>query len=146
MIMNTVHAKKNEVERRWLLVDAKGLVLGRVATEVASILRGKRKASYTPHIDTGDFVVVVNAGEVRLSGKKWSDKVYYDHSGWVGGLKERTAREVMAKHPTEMVRRAVKGMLPKGPLGYQMIRKLKVYAGAEHPHVAQKPEAIKIDA
>jgi len=144
--MNTVYAKKNEIERRWLLVDAKDLVLGRVASEVASILRGKRKPSFTPNTDTGDFVVVVNAGAVRLTGKKWSDKMYYDHSGWVGGLRERTATEVLAKHPTDLVRRAVRGMLPKGPLGYAMIRKLKVYAGAEHPHVAQKPEAIKIDA
>ncbi|HOX46708.1 MAG TPA: 50S ribosomal protein L13 [Myxococcota bacterium] len=142
--MNTVHAKKNEIERRWLLIDAKDLVLGRVASEVASILRGKRKPSFTPHVDTGDFVVVVNAGAVRLTGKKWSEKMYYDHSGWVGGLRERTATEVLAKHPIDLVRRAVRGMLPKGPLGFAMIRKLKVYAGAEHPHVAQKPEAIKI--
>jgi len=144
--MYTVHAKKNEVERRWLLIDAKGLVLGRVASEAASILRGKRKPTYTPHVDTGDFVVVVNAGEVRLTGKKWSEKMYYDHSGWVGGLRERTAAEVVARHPTDLVRRAIRGMLPKGPLGFQMIRKLKVYPGAEHPHVAQKPEPIKIDA
>jgi large subunit ribosomal protein L13 len=143
---NTVHIKKNETERRWLLVDAKDMVLGRVASEIASILRGKRKPTYTPHIDTGDFVVVVNAGAVRLTGKKWSDKMYYDHSGWVGGLRELTATELMARHPIDLVRRAVRGMLPKGPLGYAMIRKLKVYAGAEHPHVAQKPEAIKIDA
>jgi large subunit ribosomal protein L13 len=144
--MKTVHAKKQGLERRWLLVDAKDLVLGRVASEVAAILRGKRKPSFTPNVDAGDFVVVVNAGAVRLTGKKWTDKIYRDHSGWVGGLKERSAAVVRERHPTEMVRRAVRGMLPKGPLGYEMIRKLKVYAGPEHPHVAQKPEPIQVEA
>lgn len=143
--MTTVHAKKGQVEHRWLLVDANGLVLGRMASEVASLLRGKRNPNFTPHVDTGDFVVVVNAEKVRLTGKKWQKKMYYNHSGYLGGLHEQTAEAMRAKRPTEIIRRAVKGMLPKGPLGYEMIRKLKIYAGPDHPHEAQQPEKIEIE-
>ncbi len=142
--MKTELAKKGKVERRWLLVDLQDQVLGRAASEVACILRGKRKPSYTPHVDAGDFVVVVNAEKVRLTGSKWQDKMYYDYSGYPGGLKERTAAEVHATHPTELFKRAVRGMLPKGPLGYQMITKLKIYSGAEHPHQAQNPVKIEV--
>ena len=143
--MTTVHAKKGQVTHRWLLVDAQGLVLGRMASEVASLLRGKRNPNFTPHVDTGDFVVVVNAEKVRLTGKKWQKKMYYNHSGYLGGLHEQTAEAMRAKRPTEIIRRAVKGMLPKGPLGYEMIRKLKIYAGPDHPHEAQQPEKIEIE-
>ena len=143
--MTTVHAKKGQVEHRWLLVDANGLVLGRMASEVASLLRGKRNPNFTPHVDTGDFVVVVNAEKVRLTGKKWQKKMYYNYSGYFGGLHEQTAEAMRAKRPTEIIRRAVKGMLPKGPLGYEMIRKLKIYAGPDHPHEAQQPEKIEIE-
>jgi large subunit ribosomal protein L13 len=142
--MKTVHANESTVQRRWLLIDADGLVLGRMATELACILRGKRKTSYTPHFDAGDFVVVVNAEKVKLTGNKWTDKMYYDHSGYPGGLKEHSAAVMRERHPTEIIRRAVKGMLPKGPLGYSMIRKLKIYAGPEHPHQAQQPETIAL--
>jgi len=141
--MKTEHAKKGQVERRWLLVDASDQVLGRVATQVATILRGKHTPRYTPHVDTGDFVVVINAEKIRLTGRKWDQKKYYSYSGWPGGLKERTAREMREKKPTEIIRHAVRGMLPKGPLGYAMIRKLKVYAGPEHPHAAQQPQPLQ---
>ena len=141
--MKTEHAKKGQVERRWLLVDASDQVLGRVATQVATILRGKHTPRYTPHVDTGDFVVVINAEKIRLTGRKWDQKKYYSYSGWPGGLKERTAREMREKKPTEIIRHAVRGMLPKGPLGYAMIRKLKVYAGPEHPHAAQQPRPLQ---
>ncbi len=140
----TVHAKTSDVQRRWLLVDAQDLVLGRMASEVASILRGKKKASFTPHVDTGDFVVVVNAEKVKLTGKKWSDKMYYNHSGYPGGLRVRSAEVMRERYPTLIIRRAVKGMLPKGPLGNAMIRKLKIYAGPDHPHQAQMPEKFDI--
>jgi large subunit ribosomal protein L13 len=143
--MKTVHAKKGKVEQRWYLVDAEDLVLGRMASQVASVLRGKNKAIFTPHVDTGDFVVVVNAEKIRLTGKKWETKKYYDHSGYVGGLRERTAETMRSTQPTEIIRRAVKGMLPKGPLGYALIRKLKIYAGPDHPHAAQKPQKIEIE-
>jgi large subunit ribosomal protein L13 len=143
--MTTVHAKKGAVKQRWLLIDAEGLVLGRMASEVASLLRGKRNPNFTPHVDTGDFVVVVNAEKVKLTGKKWEKKMYYDHSGYPGGLNARNAETMRAKRPTEIIRRAVKGMLPKGPLGYEMIRKLKIYAGPDHPHEAQQPEKIEIE-
>ena len=140
----TVHANKDTVQRSWWLVDAEDVVLGRMASHVASILRGKTKASYTPHVDTGDFVVVVNAEKVKLTGKKWTDKMYYDYSGYPGGLRERTAEVLRERKPTEIILRAVKGMLPKGTLGYAMIRKLKIYAGPEHPHQAQKPEKLEL--
>ena len=142
--MKTTHAKKHEVERRWHLVDADDRVLGRLATRVATILRGKHTPAYTPHVDTGDFVVVVNAEKVKLTGNKWADKNYYDHSGYPGGLKTRTAEVMRERHPDQIILRAVRGMLPKGALGNTMLRKWKIYAGSEHPHVAQKPEPLEI--
>ncbi|MBN2495343.1 MAG: 50S ribosomal protein L13 [Deltaproteobacteria bacterium] len=142
--MKTIHANKKTVKRRWLLVDASDKPLGRMASEVALILRGKRKPDYTPHVDTGDFVIVVNASEVKLTGKKWEQKNYYDYSGYPGGLRVRSATVMRERKPTEIVRRAVRGMLPKGTLGNQMIRKLKIYAAAEHPHQAQKPEKLEL--
>jgi large subunit ribosomal protein L13 len=142
--MKTYQAKKEELEQKWYLVDADGKVLGRLATELANILRGKNKPTYTPHLDTGDFVVVVNAGKLILTGKKMKDKIYYHHTGYPGGIKEIAAEKLLAKKPTEMIRMAVKGMLPKTSLGRQMFRKLKVYAGPNHPHEAQKPITINI--
>jgi large subunit ribosomal protein L13 len=142
--MKTYQAKKEEVQHQWYLVDAEGKVLGRLATELAKILRGKNKPIYTPHVDTGDFVIVVNAGKVVLTGKKMKDKIYYHHTGHPGGIKEMTAEKLLAKKPTEMIRIAVKGMLPKTSLGRQMIRKLKVYAGAKHPHEAQNPVPLQL--
>jgi large subunit ribosomal protein L13 len=140
----TVHAKKTDVQRAWLLVDAEDKVLGRMCTEVACILRGKRKTSYTPHVDTGDYVVVVNAEKIKLTGKKWTDKMYYHHTGYPGGIRSKSAEVMRERHPTDIIRLAVKGMLPKGTLGYEMIRKLKIYAGPEHPHQAQQPEKIEL--
>ena len=138
--MKTYFAKKEErIEKKWVLVDAEGKVLGRMATEIADILRGKNKPVYTPHVDTGDFVVVVNAEKVQLTGKKWDQKVYYRHSGYIGGLKAQSAKEVLEKKPEALIRHAVKGMLPKNRLGRKMINKLKVYRGSEHPHEAQLP-------
>jgi len=142
--MKTYQAKKEEVEHQWYLVDAEGKVLGRLATELAKILRGKNKPIYTPHVDTGDFVIVVNAGKVALTGKKMKDKTYYRHTGYPGGIREMSAEKLLAKKPTEMIRIAVKGMLPKTSLGRQMIQKLKIYAGAKHPHEAQKPVPLEI--
>lgn len=142
--MKTYQAKKEEVEHQWYLVDAQGKVLGRLATELAKILRGKNKPIYTPHVDTGDFVIVVNAGKVALTGKKMKDKIYYHHTGYPGGIKEMSAEKLLAKKPTEMIRIAVKGMLPKNSLGRQMIQKLKIYAGAKHPHEAQKPVPLQL--
>ncbi|MDI6764120.1 MAG: 50S ribosomal protein L13 [Thermodesulfobacteriota bacterium] len=142
--MKTYQAKKEEVEHQWYLVDAEGKVLGRLATELAKILRGKNKPIYTPHVDTGDFVIVVNAGKVALTGKKMKDKIYYHHTGYPGGIREMTAEKLLAKKPTEMIRIAVKGMLPKNSLGRQMIQKLKIYAGAKHPHEAQKPVPLQL--
>jgi large subunit ribosomal protein L13 len=142
--MKTYQAKKEEVEHQWYLVDAQGKVLGRLATELAKILRGKNKPIYTPHVDTGDFVIVVNAGKVALTGKKMKDKIYYHHTGYPGGIKEMSAEKLLAKKPTEMIRIAVKGMLPKNSLGRQMFQKLKVYAGAKHPHEAQKPVPLQL--
>ena len=142
--MKTYQAKKEEVEHQWHLVDAEGKVLGRLATELAKILRGKNKPIYTPHVDTGDFVIVVNAGKVALTGKKMKDKIYYHHTGYPGGIREMSAEKLLAKKPTEMIRIAVKGMLPKNSLGRQMIQKLKIYAGAKHPHEAQKPVPLEI--
>jgi len=142
--MKTYQAKKEEVEHQWYLVDAEGKVLGRLATELAKILRGKNKPIYTPHVDTGDFVIVVNAGKVALTGKKMKDKIYYHHTGYPGGIREMSAEKLLAKKPTEMIRIAVKGMLPKNSLGRQMIQKLKIYAGAKHPHEAQKPVSLQL--
>ena len=140
---NTFMQKKETVERNWYVIDAEGVSLGRLATRVADVLRGKHKPTYTPHIDCGDFVIVINASKVNLTGNKLDDKMYYNHSGHTGGLRERTAREMKEKYPEEMIERAIKGMLPKGRLGRQMYRKLFVYAGSEHPHMAQKP--VKMD-
>ena len=130
------------IDRKWYVVDAEGKTLGRLASEVAKVLRGKNKAIFTPHIDTGDYVIVVNADKVKVTGKKLDQKIYYHHSDYVGGMKETTLREMLAKKPEKVVELAVKGMLPKGPLGREMITKLHVYAGAEHDHAAQKPEVL----
>lgn len=143
--MKTYHAKPGEVEREWLLVDATDMVLGRLASEVAQILKGKRKPTYTPHVDTGDFVVVINADKVRLTGNKENQKNYYSHTGFPGGLKEVAYATMMAKHPTRIIEKAVRGMLPKNTLGRAMGKKLKVYAGPEHPHQAQAPRLIELE-
>ena len=142
--MNTYSARKEGVDRRWVVIDARDQVLGRLATRVAHILRGKNKAVFTNHVDTGDFVVIVNAGKVRLTGNKLDQKVYYRHSGFPGGIKGMTAREMLVRKPEEVIKTAVKGMLPKNRLGARMIRKLKVYAGPDHPHEAQQPEKLDI--
>ncbi|NIQ38941.1 MAG: 50S ribosomal protein L13 [Proteobacteria bacterium] len=142
--MKTYSAKKEEIERDWYLVDAEGKVLGRLATQLAKILRGKTKTIYTPHVDTGDFVVVVNADKIRLTAKKMEKKVYHWHTGYPGGLKSINARELLAKRPEMVLKKAVKGMLPKNPLGRKMFRKLKVYAGPDHPHQAQQPQPLEI--
>ncbi len=142
--MKTFQAKKETVDHRWYLVNAEGKVLGRMAAELAKVLRGKNKPIYTPHVDTGDFVVVVNANKVSLTGKKMSDKIYYHHSGHPGGLKAISAEKLLAKKPTELIRLAVKGMLPKNSLGRQMLRKLKIYAGPNHRHDAQGPVPLEI--
>lgn len=141
---NTYMQKKEEVVRNWYVIDAEGVNLGRLATKVAHILRGKHKATFTPHIDCGDNVIIINASKVNLTGNKLDAKVYYNHSGYPGGLRERTARVMKEKYPVEMVERAVKGMLPKGRLGRQMYRKLFVYAGSDHPHMAQKPTTMEV--
>jgi len=141
--MRTQFAKKNEVERKWYLFDARDRVLGRLATRIATYLRGKNKPLFTPNVDTGDFVVVVNAGKVKLTGKKLDDKIYYHHTGYIGGIKAITAKERMDKDPEGMIVDAVWGMLPKSRLGRAMLKKLKVYRGSEHPHSAQKPEIIQ---
>ena len=140
--MNTFMASPATIDRKWYVVDAEGMTLGRLASEVAKVLRGKNKPIFTPHMDTGDYVIVVNAEKVKVTGKKLDQKVYYHHSGYVGGLKEVTLKEKMAKKPEQVIELAVKGMLPKGPLGRQMYKKLFVYAGPEHKHAAQKPEAL----
>ncbi len=140
--MKTWNAKAEDVERRWYVVDAEGEILGRLATRIADTLRGKRKPEYTPHVDTGDFVVVVNAEKIAVTGTKLDDKRYYRHSGYPGGLRSRTLREQLDRRPTEVVRTAVKGMLPRNRLARRQITKLKVYAGPEHPHAAQKPEPL----
>lgn len=136
-------ANPAKIERKWYVVDAEGQTLGRLASEVAKVLRGKNKPVFTPHIDTGDYVIVINAEKITVTGKKLDQKIYYNHSEYVGGMKETTLREMMAKKPEKVIELAVKGMLPKGPLGRSMITKLHVYAGAEHPHAAQKPEELK---
>ncbi|MBM7717110.1 50S ribosomal protein L13 [Siminovitchia sp. FSL H7-0308] len=140
----TYMAKAGEIDRKWYVVDAEGKTLGRLASEVASILRGKHKPTYTPHIDTGDHVIIVNAEKIELTGNKWSDKIYYRHTGFLGGIKQRTAQEMKEKQPQKMLELAIKGMLPKGPLGRQMYRKLHVYAGPEHPHHAQQPQTYEL--
>lgn len=142
--MKSYMASPSDVERKWYIVDAEGKTLGRMASEIASVLRGKKKPIYTPHIDTGDYVIVVNAEKVTTTGKKLNQKIYYHHSDYVGGMKETTLKEMMNKKPEYVITHAVKGMLPKGPLGRQMLKKLFVYAGPEHKHAAQKPEALEI--
>jgi large subunit ribosomal protein L13 len=140
--MKTWNAKTHEVERRWYVVDAEGQTLGRLATRIADTLRGKRKPEYTPHVDTGDFVVVVNADKITVTGKKLEQKIYYRHSGYPGGLRERTLAQELERRPTEVLRKAVKGMLPRNRLARQQITKLKIYAGPEHPHQPQNPEPL----
>lgn len=140
--MKTFMASPSTIDRKWYVVDAADMTLGRLASEVAKILRGKNKAIFTPHMDTGDYVIVVNAEKIKVSGKKLDQKVYYHHSGYVGGMKETTLREKLEKKPEQVIELAVKGMLPKGPLGRQMYTKLHVYAGPEHAHAAQKPEVL----
>ncbi len=143
--MKTYYAKPGEVEREWLLIDAEDQVLGRLATQVAAILRGKTKPQYTPHVDTGDFVIVINAEKIKVTGNKTTDKEYYRHTGHPGGLKKETFQEAIAKHPERVIEKAVFGMLPKNSLGRAMGKKLKVYAGPEHPHAAQKPRKIELE-
>ena len=138
----TYIANPSTVEHQWHVIDVSGQTLGRAATRIASVLRGKHKTTFTPHVDTGDFVVVINAHKVQLTGKKWDIKLYRDHSLFPGGLTTRTASQMLAHKPTELVRRAVRGMLPKGPLGRRIVKKLKIYASAEHPHAAQKPTPL----
>ena len=142
--MKSFMASPSNIERKWYVVDATGHTLGRLSSEIASILRGKNKPTFTPHIDTGDYVVVVNADQIKVTGKKMAQKIYYHHSDYVGGMKEQTLAEKLAKKPEDVIYLAVKGMLPKGPLGRQMIKKLHVYAGPEHKQQAQKPEALEI--
>jgi large subunit ribosomal protein L13 len=143
--MKTWNAKPGEVEQRWYVVDADGATLGRLASQIAETLRGKRKPQYTPHVDTGDFVVVVNAEKIAVTGKKLDEKLYYRHSGYPGGLRSRPLREELNRRPTEVLRKAVKGMLPRNRLGRAQIRKLKVYAGPEHPHAAQAPAPLEVE-
>ena len=140
--MKTYVPSASSIERKWYVVDATGMTLGRLASEVAAILRGKNKAIFTPHIDTGDYVIVVNADKIKVTGKKLDQKIYYQHSAYVGGMKTTTLKEMLAKKPERVIELAVKGMLPKGPLGRQMYKKLFVYAGPDHKHAAQKPEVI----
>ncbi|WP_108671986.1 MULTISPECIES: 50S ribosomal protein L13 [Peribacillus] len=140
----TFMAKANEIDRKWYVIDAKGQTLGRLASEVASILRGKNKPTFTPHVDTGDHVIIINASEIHLTGKKLSDKIYYRHTNFPGGLKQRTALEMRTNYPTKMLELAIKGMLPKNSLGRQMFKKLHVYAGPEHKQQAQQPEVYEL--
>ncbi len=141
--MKTQFAKKGDIDRKWYVVDAKDAVLGRLAAKVATCLRGKNKPVFTPNVDTGDFVIVINADKVRLTGKKLTDKVYYHHSGYIGGIKSKTAKDMLEQTPEKIVEKAVWGMLPKNRLGRTMIKKLKVYKGTEHPHKAQSPEIMQ---
>jgi large subunit ribosomal protein L13 len=145
LTMKTYNAKPGEIARDWYVVDAEGKTLGRLATAIADTLRGKTKPQYTPHVDTGDFVVVVNAEKIAVTGKKLDEKIYYRHSGYPGGLKERTLREQLERRPTEVLRKAVKGMLPRNRLARQQINKLKIYAGPEHPHEAQAPKPLRLE-
>ena len=140
--MKTFMANPDKLEKKWYVVDAEGQTLGRMCSEIAKVLRGKNKPEYTPFVDTGDYVIVVNADKIKVSGKKMDQKIYYRHSDYVGGMKSATLKEMLERRPEKVVELAVKGMLPKGPLGRQMLRKLHVYTGAEHPHTAQQPEAL----
>ena len=142
--MKTYHTPVKEIERKWFIVDAENKVLGRLASEIAIRLRGKHKPNFSTHMDVGDFIVVVNAEKVKLTGKKLDDKIYYRHSCWIGGLKERTAKEMLEKKPTELLKSAVKGMLTKNSLGRKQLKKLKIYTGGEHPHAAQQPEMLEV--
>jgi large subunit ribosomal protein L13 len=143
--MKTYNAKPGEIERTWYVVDAEGQTLGRLATQIADTLRGKRKPQYTPHVDTGDFVVVVNAEKIRVTGKKLDEKLYYRHSGYPGGLRSRPLRDELERRPTEVLRKAVKGMLPRNRLGRAQLTKLKIYAGPEHPHDSQAPKPLPLE-
>lgn len=143
--MKTYVANPNDRERDWVLIDATGQTLGRLSTQIAEILRGKRKPGYTPHVDTGDFVVVINAEKISVTGNKRAEKLYYRHSGFPGGLKSRTLDEMLERRPEEVIRKAVKGMLPRNRLGRAQLTKLKVYAGPDHPHAAQKPEPMELE-
>lgn len=145
VVQRTYSAKPTEVQRKWYVVDAEGKTLGRLATTVAATLRGKHKPTYTPHIDTGDFVVVVNAEKIKVTGNKETQKVYYRHSNYPGGLKSETLKDLRGRHPDRIIENAVKGMLPRTALGKQQLTKLKIYAGAEHPHTAQNPVALELD-
>ena len=142
--MKSYMASTANVERKWYVVDAADQTLGRLSSEIAKVLRGKNKPTYTPHIDTGDYVIVINADKIKVTGKKMDQKIYYHHSDYVGGMKETTLKEMLAKKPENVITLAVKGMLPKGPLGRNMLKKLHVYAGPEHNHAAQKPEVLEI--
>jgi large subunit ribosomal protein L13 len=142
--IKTFNAKKEEIDRKWVLIDAKGKILGRLSTEIAKILRGKNKPIFTPHVDCGDFVIVINARDIKVTGNKLNDKMYYRHSGYVGNLKSTNMKDMMAKSPAFIIRNSVKGMLPHNILGSHMIKKLKIYAGDKHPHEAQKPEKLEI--
>jgi len=142
--MKTLSAKPESVKRDWYVVDATGKTLGRLSSEIASRLRGKHKPEYTPHVDTGDYIVVVNAEQIAVTGKKMSDKIYHRHTGYIGGLKSISLDKLIVKAPEQVIEMAVKGMLPKGPLGREMFKKLKVYAGEAHPHTAQQPQALEI--
>lgn len=143
--MKTFSAKSHEVKRDWFIVDATDKVLGRLAAKIACRLRGKHKAIYTPHVDTGDFIVVINAEKIRVTGNKETDKIYYRHSGYPGGIKGESVAKLRARRPTQLLEKAIKGMLPHGPLGRDMVSKLKVYAGTEHPHGAQQPKPLEIE-
>lgn len=142
--MKTHLTPVKEIERKWLIVDAQDKVLGRLASEVARRLRGKHKPNYSTFLDVGDFVIIINADKVRMTGRKWDDKVYYHHTGYMGGIKSQTAKELLAKKPEDLLRKAVRGMLPKNTLGRNQLKKLKVYAGAEHPHTAQQPQVLEL--
>lgn len=142
--MKTYLAPVNEIEKKWYVVDAENKVLGRLASEIASRLRGKHKPTFSPFMDNGDFIIVTNADKIQLTGNKLDDKKYYHHTGYMGGIKEASAKELLAKHPTELITKAVKGMLPKNKMGRAQLKKLKVYAGAKHPHSAQQPEVLDI--
>ncbi len=144
--MKTFSAKEKDIKRKWLVIDASGKTLGRLASEVARRLRGKHKPEYTPHVDTGDYIIVINADKVKVTGKKADDKHYYHHTGYPGGIKSNTFNELISKKPIRVIELAVKGMLPKNPLGRAMIKKLKVYPGGEHPHAAQQPETLELSA
>ncbi|PJD92549.1 MAG: 50S ribosomal protein L13 [Legionella sp.] len=143
--MKTFSAKAHEVKRDWYIIDASNKILGRLASEIAQRLRGKHKAEYTPHVDTGDYIVVTNVESIKVTGRKFKDKLYYNHSGFPGGIKEISFEKLQAKHPARILERAVKGMLPKNPLGRDMYRKLKIYVGGEHPHAAQQPKQLDIE-